>query len=100
MLACFASSSPGKTVSSTSSPTIRAPSWVAAEALERAAWPAVLTSKAIANRIVALENEADEITREVLLAVRRQLHHPFDRGEHQGSHPVDGRCDRHDATRR
>ena len=33
------------------------------------------------DRIVALENEADEITREVLLAVRRSFITPFDRGD-------------------
>ena len=33
------------------------------------------------NRIVALENEADDITREVLLAVRRSFITPFDRGD-------------------
>ena len=32
-------------------------------------------------RIVELENEADEITREVLLAVRRSFITPFDRGD-------------------
>eukprot|EP00913_Durusdinium_trenchii_P026948 g25283.t1 len=32
-------------------------------------------------RIVALENEADDITREVLLAVRRSFITPFDRGD-------------------
>lgn len=32
-------------------------------------------------RIVALENEADEIAREVLLAVRRSFITPFDRGD-------------------
>lgn len=32
-------------------------------------------------RIIALENEADEITREVLLAVRRSFITPFDRGD-------------------
>ena len=32
-------------------------------------------------RIVAMENEADEITREVLLAVRRSFITPFDRGD-------------------
>jgi predicted phosphate transport protein (TIGR00153 family) len=33
------------------------------------------------NRIVTLENEADDITREVLLAVRRSFITPFDRGD-------------------
>lgn len=33
------------------------------------------------DRIVQLENEADEITREVLLAVRRSFITPFDRGD-------------------
>ncbi|MCA1444300.1 DUF47 domain-containing protein [Ensifer sp. IC4062] len=33
------------------------------------------------DRIVALEHEADEITREVLLAVRRSFITPFDRGD-------------------
>ncbi len=33
------------------------------------------------DRIVELENEADEITREVLLAVRRSFITPFDRGD-------------------
>ena len=33
------------------------------------------------NRIVELESEADEITREVLLAVRRSFITPFDRGD-------------------
>jgi predicted phosphate transport protein (TIGR00153 family) len=33
------------------------------------------------NRIVSLENEADDITREVLLAVRRSFITPFDRGD-------------------
>jgi len=33
------------------------------------------------NRIVTLENEADNITREVLLAVRRSFITPFDRGD-------------------
>ena len=33
------------------------------------------------DRIVALEDEADEITREVLLAVRRSFITPFDRGD-------------------
>jgi predicted phosphate transport protein (TIGR00153 family) len=32
-------------------------------------------------RIIALENEADEITRQVLLAVRRSFITPFDRGD-------------------
>src|SRR5690242_2079693 len=32
-------------------------------------------------RIVALENEADDITRDVLLAVRRSFITPFDRGD-------------------
>ena len=32
-------------------------------------------------RIIALENEADDITREVLLAVRRSFITPFDRGD-------------------
>jgi uncharacterized protein len=35
------------------------------------------------NEIVALEHEADEITREVLLAVRRTFITPFDRGDIQ-----------------
>ena len=33
------------------------------------------------NRIIELENEADEITRQVLLAVRRSFITPFDRGD-------------------
>jgi predicted phosphate transport protein (TIGR00153 family) len=33
------------------------------------------------DRIVALENEADDITREVLLAVRKSFITPFDRGD-------------------
>ncbi|MFT2212486.1 DUF47 family protein [Rhizobium giardinii] len=33
------------------------------------------------NRIIALENEADGITREVMLAVRRSFITPFDRGD-------------------
>ncbi|WP_331372828.1 DUF47 domain-containing protein [Sinorhizobium chiapasense] len=33
------------------------------------------------DRIIALEHEADEITREVLLAVRRSFITPFDRGD-------------------
>ena len=33
------------------------------------------------DRIIGLENEADEITREVLLAVRRSFITPFDRGD-------------------
>lgn len=33
------------------------------------------------NRIVALEHQADEITREVMLAVRRSFITPFDRGD-------------------
>jgi predicted phosphate transport protein (TIGR00153 family) len=33
------------------------------------------------DRIIALENEADDITREVLLAVRRSFITPFDRGD-------------------
>ena len=33
------------------------------------------------DRIVALEDEADDITREVLLAVRRSFITPFDRGD-------------------
>ena len=36
---------------------------------------------ALCQRIVDLENEADEITREVLLAVRRSFITPFDRGD-------------------
>lgn len=32
-------------------------------------------------RIVSLENDADEITREVLLAIRRSFITPFDRGD-------------------
>lgn len=32
-------------------------------------------------RIIALENQADEITREVLLAIRRSFITPFDRGD-------------------
>lgn len=35
------------------------------------------------NKIVELENEADEITREVLVAVRRSFITPFDRGDIQ-----------------
>ena len=37
--------------------------------------------KANCDRIVALENQADDITREVLLAVRRSFITPFDRGD-------------------
>ncbi|WP_132528513.1 DUF47 family protein [Rhizobium sp. BK376] len=38
-------------------------------------------TEAHCKRIVALENEADDITREVLLAVRRSFITPFDRGD-------------------
>ncbi len=51
----------------------------AAQALDR-----LLKGEDIENncaRIVALENEADDITREVLLAVRRSFITPFDRGD-------------------
>ncbi len=51
----------------------------AAEALN-AFLPAARTSKAIATHRRA-RNEADEITREVLLAVRRSFITPFDRGD-------------------
>lgn len=37
--------------------------------------------EALCQRIVDLENEADDITREVLLAVRRSFITPFDRGD-------------------
>ncbi|MDO9417835.1 DUF47 domain-containing protein [Pararhizobium sp.] len=51
----------------------------AAEALDR-----LLSGQDIeanCQRIVTLENEADDITREVLLAVRRSFITPFDRGD-------------------
>lgn len=38
-------------------------------------------TEAHCKRIIALENEADDITREVLLAVRRSFITPFDRGD-------------------
>lgn len=51
----------------------------AAEAMEK-----LLKGEAVqenCDRIVALEDEADQITREVLLAIRRSFITPFDRGD-------------------
>ena len=48
-------------------------------------------------KVIRHEEEADVITREVMLAVRRSFITPFDRSDITRPDPVDGRCHRPDA---
>ncbi len=51
-------------------------------------------------RVNQFENEADDITREVLTAVRRTFITPFDRSDIKNLITADGRCHRPDAADR